>query len=272
MRLFQEEEKKMDKYNALSSTLSKISISGNTPVASTLSDIIAKHSEFKERIDKDLKALGLVSEEVFEVFAHAVDDTLQNSVQRAIDRIKAEEEASLKAIADARAASVASLFSMFSTLSSSASTLATERPLYSMNQPNSYLPFNAIPDPLASAGTMRHSWHNSFGPPPRSHEAERLYELWRDQMSPGHLVGSRPDTLMAVPGQDPSAEYLRKRRRSLSPQDRNDPDEPRAKQLRSLGQLPEDQNMKDVINDMQNQMAQQAQQLQELFKENAQVS
>ena len=87
---YNHEEKKLQNYTEISSTLSKISTSAAKAVAPTLAGVIANRATYKERVDNDFKALGCLWENIFDVFAQSVAGAIDGGLQNALMTLKKE--------------------------------------------------------------------------------------------------------------------------------------------------------------------------------------
>jgi hypothetical protein len=92
------EEKKLQTYTEISSTLSKISASAATAVAPTLASIFLNHAQCKQRVEDNLKTLGGLWEEVFDVFVTEIVDVIDVVLDDALAKMKEEGENSFRGI------------------------------------------------------------------------------------------------------------------------------------------------------------------------------
>jgi len=89
---YNSEEQKLKNYRELSSTLSEISTSAAKAVAPTLAGVIASRAKCKERVVNDLKTLGYLWEDIFDVFVQGVVGSIDSRLQDALISLKREGE------------------------------------------------------------------------------------------------------------------------------------------------------------------------------------
>jgi hypothetical protein len=89
---YNSEEQKLKNYRELSSTLSEISTSAAKAVAPTLAGVIASRAKCKERVENNLKTLGYLWEDIFDVFVQGVVGTIDSRLQDALISLKRERE------------------------------------------------------------------------------------------------------------------------------------------------------------------------------------
>jgi hypothetical protein len=83
-------EQKLKNYRELSSTISEISTSAAKAVAPTLAGVIASRAKCKERVENNLKTLGYLWEDIFDVFVQGVVGTIDGRLQDALISLKRE--------------------------------------------------------------------------------------------------------------------------------------------------------------------------------------
>lgn len=82
------EERKVQIYTELSSTLSKISTNGTTSIMPNLADIILKNAERKQRVDDTFKSIAGLWEQAFEIFVKEISHVLNDQLEKAVKEIR----------------------------------------------------------------------------------------------------------------------------------------------------------------------------------------
>ncbi|KII88546.1 hypothetical protein PLICRDRAFT_41718 [Plicaturopsis crispa FD-325 SS-3] len=118
---YESEAKKMQTYTELSDALSKVSPSAMGAVSASLTDIVARHAQCKEHVDRGFQSLEEVWQEVFGVFVKGVTQTIDTKMESALAAMKVECEAAVKNIAESGAATLAA------TLAAQAAAAKTRR-------------------------------------------------------------------------------------------------------------------------------------------------
>lgn len=83
---------KVQTYTEISTTLSKISASAGSAVASTLADVILRQAQSKQRVDDAFNALEGVWEQVFDIFVTEVASVIDRSLEDALVTLKSQGE------------------------------------------------------------------------------------------------------------------------------------------------------------------------------------
>lgn len=81
---YDREEKKLQTYTEISSSLSRINATAASAVAPTMADILLKHAQYKQRIDDDCRALGNVWEQVIESFMTEIIHIVEAKIEDAL--------------------------------------------------------------------------------------------------------------------------------------------------------------------------------------------
>lgn len=82
------EERKLQIYSELSSTLSRISTNGATSVMPNLADIMLKNAERKQKVDENFKSIAGLWEQAFEIFVKEISHVLNNQLDHAVNEIR----------------------------------------------------------------------------------------------------------------------------------------------------------------------------------------
>lgn len=90
--LLDQEERKLQTFNEISSTLAKISASSAASVAGPIADILLAHAQSKERLDENFRLLGAAWEKVFNSLMVEFSTGLENRLQAALALVKNEAE------------------------------------------------------------------------------------------------------------------------------------------------------------------------------------
>ncbi|KAF5391439.1 hypothetical protein D9757_001911 [Collybiopsis confluens] len=90
--LHNQEERKLQTFNEISTTLSKISASSAGVVAGPIADIILAHTKSKERLDVNFRQLGAAWENVFGTLMAEFSLNLENKLQAALTSVKNEAD------------------------------------------------------------------------------------------------------------------------------------------------------------------------------------
>ncbi|KAJ4469454.1 hypothetical protein C8J55DRAFT_523995 [Lentinula edodes] len=90
--LLDQEERKLQTFNEISSTLAKISASSAASVAGPIADILLAHAQSKERLDENFRLLGAAWEKVFNSLMVDFSMGLENRLQTALASVKNEAE------------------------------------------------------------------------------------------------------------------------------------------------------------------------------------
>ncbi|KAF5365749.1 hypothetical protein D9758_003301 [Tetrapyrgos nigripes] len=85
-----QEERKLQTYNDISTTLSRISESAASAVAPPLAEIILTRVQSKERLEEGYHALGAAWDQVFDIFVTEVAQTIEEKLEAALRTIKNE--------------------------------------------------------------------------------------------------------------------------------------------------------------------------------------
>ncbi|KIK59902.1 hypothetical protein GYMLUDRAFT_666719 [Collybiopsis luxurians FD-317 M1] len=88
--LLDQEERKLQTFNEISATLSKISPSSAGAVAGPIADILLAHAKSKERLDENFRLLGAAWENVFNSLLAEFSQCLENRLQAALASVKNE--------------------------------------------------------------------------------------------------------------------------------------------------------------------------------------
>ncbi|KAJ3998179.1 hypothetical protein F5050DRAFT_1275176 [Lentinula boryana] len=96
--LLDQEERKLQTFNEISTTLAKISASSAASVAGPIADILLAHAQSKERLDENFRLLGSAWEKVFNSFMVEFSMGLENRLQAALASVKNEAEIALNSI------------------------------------------------------------------------------------------------------------------------------------------------------------------------------
>ncbi|KAF9464678.1 hypothetical protein BDZ94DRAFT_1255662 [Collybia nuda] len=81
------EERKVELYTELSSTLSNISAIGAASIMPNLADMALKNAERKQRIDVHFKSIAQLWEQAFEIFAVEISRVLNNELEKSVKEI-----------------------------------------------------------------------------------------------------------------------------------------------------------------------------------------
>ncbi|KAJ3977768.1 hypothetical protein EV361DRAFT_532163 [Lentinula raphanica] len=93
--LLDQEERKLQTFNEISTTLAKISASSAASVAGPIADILLAHAQSKERLDENFRLLGAAWEKVFNSFMVEFSTGLENKLQAALASVKNEARLAL---------------------------------------------------------------------------------------------------------------------------------------------------------------------------------
>lgn len=95
---YENEDKKLQTYTELSTTLAKISPSAATAVAPTLASITTSRMQCKERMDSDLQLVEHAWEEIFDTFAHEISAVIEVNLQNALTTLTKEGEKNVQTV------------------------------------------------------------------------------------------------------------------------------------------------------------------------------
>ncbi|KAF9069656.1 hypothetical protein BDP27DRAFT_1325147 [Rhodocollybia butyracea] len=96
--LYDQEERKLQTFNEISATLTKISPASAASVSGPIAEIMLHHAQSKERLDESYSLLGAAWEKVFDGLIAEFSSNLENRLQVALSCLQNEAETAMDGI------------------------------------------------------------------------------------------------------------------------------------------------------------------------------